>query len=175
MEHPGASDCERVRGPIIGQPANALSSLGYLAAGAWLVRRGRGRDARSRRAHTVYGLALASNGIGSFAFHGPGGRAGRWLHDVAVDATLATVAVQGTLTVRGRRPRRGALALAAGAFGVAGLVYVRSRTDGRWCCPDCVIQGHAAWHLLTAVSLGALGVALLDADQVESEPRDRGR
>jgi len=38
------------------------------------------------------------------------------------------------------------------AFGVWGL----STTDGIWCNPDSLIQGHAIWHLLDAVSVYCL-------------------
>jgi Ceramidase len=38
------------------------------------------------------------------------------------------------------------------AFGVWGL----STTDGPWCNPDSLIQGHAIWHLLDAVSVYCL-------------------
>lgn len=38
------------------------------------------------------------------------------------------------------------------AFGIWGL----STTDGIWCNPDSLIQGHAIWHLLDAVSVYCL-------------------
>jgi len=41
-----------------------------------------------------------------------------------------------------------------GAFGVAFVVWNLSRTGGVWCAPDSLLQGHALWHLLSAVSVG---------------------
>jgi hypothetical protein len=37
---------------------------------------------------------------------------------------------------------------------VALVVYLLSRTGGPACDPDAVLQGHAVWHVLTAVVLG---------------------
>ena len=36
----GGSDCEAVRDAVLAQPVNSLSSLAYVAAGAWVLRRG---------------------------------------------------------------------------------------------------------------------------------------
>jgi len=40
------------------------------------------------------------------------------------------------------------------SFVAAFAVWNVSRTDGVWCAPDSLLQGHALWHLLTAVSVG---------------------
>lgn len=79
--HVAAGDCERVRGRWIGQPANTLSSLAYVGVGVALVR----RDPRAVRA----GATLALLGVGSVAYHGPGGPTGRWLHDTSLSALSA--------------------------------------------------------------------------------------
>jgi hypothetical protein len=43
-----------------------------------------------------------------------------------------------------------------GAFVVAFVVWNLSRTGGLWCSPTSLLQGHAVWHLLSAVSVGCL-------------------
>lgn len=45
---------------------------------------------------------------------------------------------------------------ALAAFLLAFAIWIPSRTDGPWCDPDSLIQGHAAWHLLCAVSVWLL-------------------
>jgi hypothetical protein len=41
-----------------------------------------------------------------------------------------------------------------GSFAVANVIWNLSRTGGVWCNPLSLIQGHAVWHLLSAVSVG---------------------
>jgi len=49
------------------------------------------------------------------------------------------------------------LALAALAFGAGFALWLPSRrSDGALCDPDSWLQGHAAWHLLCAASVGAI-------------------
>jgi hypothetical protein len=43
-----------------------------------------------------------------------------------------------------------------GAFAVAVAVWVASKTGGPWCDPQGLVQGHALWHLLTAVTVWCL-------------------
>jgi hypothetical protein len=40
------------------------------------------------------------------------------------------------------------------SFTAAFVIWNLSRTGAVWCEPDSFLQGHAAWHLLTAVSVG---------------------
>jgi hypothetical protein len=47
-------------------------------------------------------------------------------------------------------------------------VHAASRSGGPLCRPDSVLQGHAAWHVLTALMLWWWGEAALDA--VPTEP-----
>ena len=89
---------------------------------------------------------------------------------IAVDAVpVSSDAMFGTLiaTLTGleaaialRRPslsgRRGWLVAAAAAFLVAFAIWLPSRTGGPWCDPDSLLQGHAAWHLLCAVSVACI-------------------
>jgi hypothetical protein len=41
-----------------------------------------------------------------------------------------------------------------GIFAVAFAIWNVSRTGGAWCSPESLLQGHALWHLLSAVSVG---------------------
>ncbi|HEX5631467.1 MAG TPA: ceramidase domain-containing protein [Acidimicrobiia bacterium] len=41
-----------------------------------------------------------------------------------------------------------------GVFAAAFVVWNLSRTAGPWCSPESLLQGHALWHLLSAVSVG---------------------
>ena len=41
-----------------------------------------------------------------------------------------------------------------GSFAIAFVIWNLSRTGRVWCDPASLLQGHAAWHLLTAVSVG---------------------
>lgn len=225
--HPGAADCERLRPGLIAQPANTWSSLAYVATGSWLVVRGARRPAGRRLPPVAFGLVVAANGLGGLAFHGPGRPWARWLHDVALTATLAFVAARGLVDAtdagrpagiaatgtattaaglllaavpdatnavtgtlgaavvgtellaerRTRRLRRGGsrrqvpYAVAGGALLVGAGVNLLSRTGRPWCRPDGVVQGHAVWHVLTAVGLAAWGEATLGGRRVRREAR----
>lgn len=86
MSHVAAGDCERCRSGPVAQPANAVSSLAYVAAAVPLV--------RSRRTTTrALGWAAVAAGLGSVAYHGPGTTAGRYVHDAGLLALLALMAV----------------------------------------------------------------------------------
>ncbi|MGH8997766.1 MAG: hypothetical protein ACRDY7_00040, partial [Acidimicrobiia bacterium] len=64
----GDTDCEHLRDGLLAQPANALTSLAYVAAGAEVLRQA--RRARAPLA-AAGGVALMGVGAGSYAFHGP--------------------------------------------------------------------------------------------------------
>jgi hypothetical protein len=58
---------------------------------------------------------------------------------------------------RALRQERRWLALAALCFGVAFALWLPSRRpDGALCDPHSLLQGHAAWHLLSAAAAGAI-------------------
>ena len=122
----GADDCERARDGWLAQPSNALSSLAYVVAGGALVRRSlrRGGDAFA----AVYGCAVAADGAGGIAFHGPGGPVGLWVHDVALISTLATMAtVNIEELARGRRTAAPAIAVTAVAGAIIAVAPQWSR------------------------------------------------
>lgn len=237
----GVADCERVRDGLVGQPANTVSSLAYLAAGGALAARAGRAPVGDRGWLLAYAAATATNGLGGVAYHGPGGAASRWLHDAALLATLGLITVADIRDLGGTsRWHVGALAVAAGGAllalsptastraqvalgagavaaegaahlarsrgarpaehaepaghadhpghpcpachpgpagptrhaghpgragtrqrlatqliigGVAATVYAMSRSGRPLCRPDSLLQGHAAWHGLTALML----------------------
>ncbi len=86
-------DCEFIR-DVIGQPANVVSSLAMSAMGLWLLVRARAwPTAERRRSLALVGWSLVSTGIGSAAFHGPGGWSAHVLHDVTITALPVAAAV----------------------------------------------------------------------------------
>ena len=160
--HPAVGDCERIRPGFLAQPTNSISSLAYAVAGGALCLRARRRDGATPTS-TVFGVLVAANAVGGLGFHGPGGRLGHRLHDVALLGTLATMSAQ-VLAVAPAAPAlapaaRRRLVSAAGLLAVASVVKALSGTGGPWCRPDSRVQGHAVWHVLTAAGLYEWGVA----------------
>jgi hypothetical protein len=90
----GASDCERVTDAFLAQPFNAITSLAFIAAGAWIIQR-RSAEAGRRAELVVLGIAVTSVGTGSVLFHGPQPPSAAWAHDVAIMSVLLFVAWQG--------------------------------------------------------------------------------
>lgn len=134
----GGSDCEVLHGGVLGQPVNALSSLAYVVAAAYVLRRG---------GPPVMALALALVGIGSVLYHGPMPPGAGPVHD----ASLVAVPVAALVVAWRRRsfPRPPTIAVAA--LAAAAVANVLTRTGAPWCRPDSLLQGHALWHVLTAV------------------------
>ena len=141
----GGADCELVGNGWLAQPVNAWSSLAYLAAAGWVVRRRRDAVALLGAA-----AALVLVAVGSFAYHGPQPGWGEAVHDVSIVALVAVVVV----AVHRARWRPPPLALVALVVG-AGL-YLLGRTDGPLCSPSSVVQLHAGWHVATAVAAGTV-------------------
>lgn len=137
----GGSDCEALHDGLLGQPVNGLSSLAYVAAGAYVLRRG---------GPPVPALALALVGVGSVLYHGPMPPGAELVHDASLAAV--PVAALGAAWRRRTFPRPPVLALAALAVG--GIVNALSRTGAPLCRPDGLLQGHGVWHVLTAVGAG---------------------
>jgi hypothetical protein len=140
----GGSDCEALRDGWLAQPVNSLSSLAYVVAGAYVLRRG-------GPGTPALGLALASVGVGSVLYHGPMPPGAELVHDGSIVALVATIPFVWWRQRPLRRPP--ALSLVAGATAVA--VNVLSRTGAPLCRPSSLLQGHAAWHVLTAVAIAA--------------------
>jgi hypothetical protein len=184
-----------------------------LAVGAGLVVVGSRRRPGDRLTWVVYGLAVASVGVGSGLFHGPAPPGARLVHDLSIVAAFGFIATFDLALLRGwsrsrslavylgglaalgalfaavpdssvpvtggvlllvvatevlvargggRRPDgrfAGPLYWLAGGLLTVGLVVnLLFRTDAPFCDPDSLAQGHAGWHALTAVALGAWAV-----------------
>jgi hypothetical protein len=175
----GAGDCERLHDGLVAQPVNTASALAFVAVGAWLAGRGLRAGGRPARPVTVaFGVAVAAAGVGSVDYHGPGSPAARLLHDGTLYAVAGFVAWREVARRVGRAragvpwvgwtPRRRIAyraALAATAAGAA--CWWAGRTESPWCDPDSLLQGHAAWHLLAALALGAWALPVLEGDRAE--------
>jgi hypothetical protein len=138
----GGADCEAIHSGVLGQPVNSVSSLAYVAAAAYVLR---------RSGPPGPALALAAVGVGSVLYHGPMPPGAELIHD----GSLVAVPVAALVVAWRRRsfPRPPALALVALAAGAA--INVLSRTGAPLCRPDSLAQGHALWHVLTAVGAAA--------------------
>jgi len=143
--HVAASDCEALRPGRIGQPANTVSSLAFVAAAVPIARVAR----RGRPAWLAVALAAAVEGLGSVAYHGPGSRWAKGLHDVGLVALVLTISAAVARDGHGARvsPRTGGLAVSAVAL------HTLSRTGGPLCSCRSPLQGHAVFHLLAAAAL----------------------
>jgi len=82
----------------------------------------------------------------------------------AVAGALGLLVAAGEVAVARRGPRRppGAYRAGVAALAVGVACWWLGRTGGPLCDPDSLLQGHAAWHLLTAFALAAWGSATLD-------------
>lgn len=89
-----ASDCEHCRDGFVTQPANTVSSLAYVVAGADLLRR--------PDPDRPFAWAVIAVGLGSVAYHGPGGTWGKWTHDASLIAMLGLMALSDATVVDGR-------------------------------------------------------------------------
>lgn len=81
-------DCEAAVGGLLGQPANTISSLAFVAAGLWLLSRSH-HDGGWRWG--TLGWAAVAAGIGSVAYHGPMPPSGQFLHDIGLVSMPLTV------------------------------------------------------------------------------------
>ncbi len=93
----------------------------------------------------------------------------------AVSAVFAALALGTELASAGRRyafrRARQAYAVAIGALVVGVSANLLGRTGGPLCSDGSPFQGHALWHLCTAVALGAWGVAAFAARRVPATAR----
>ena len=96
-----AAATEPYRAGFLGQPANAVSSLSFVAVGAGILVT-RGWPARIRDRRTVFGLLVVGIGVGSFIQHGPHPDWQAYAHDLPLAATLAFVAADAMSDLRGR-------------------------------------------------------------------------
>jgi hypothetical protein len=76
---------------------------------------------------------------------------GRFTNPVVSVLGLAGIATE-ALSLRGHHPAPPAAA-AGGTLALGALINVLSRTGGPLCRPNSLLQGHAAWHVLSAAAL----------------------
>lgn len=155
------ADCEALHDGLLREPVNALSSLAYVAAGVALW-------PQDRRV----GAALVVVGAGSVAYHGTGGPAAKWLHDLSIVAIAGLIAAGGRNAVLGARVHPRLALLGTGAFALALPLQAFGRTGGALCRPDSFVQAHAGWHALTAL---AIGCAFALAARGRAVPRHSAR
>jgi hypothetical protein len=152
----GGGDCERIGSGWLAQPANAVSSLTFVAVGIWLLWRRRASGS-GRGVSIAAGGAMISVGVGSFAYHGPQPAWAHAAHNASIlvlvlvmigDHIWLTVRAGVAAVLKAWRP-------ATGWIAVALVAYWAGRTDSRFCSPSAVAQPHAAWHVLIAIGLGS--------------------
>jgi hypothetical protein len=114
-----ASDCERCRPGPVTQPANTASSLAYVAAGAVALAEARRHPADRRPGTPAVGWSLVAVGLGSVAYHGPGGVLGRWAHDASLLAMTGLIALSDLHHGRGTPPAAAEIAAVTAVAGAA--------------------------------------------------------
>ena len=126
----GETDCEAIGVGFLAQPVNSLSSLGFVAAGAYVIVHGGGADHRARSDRLVVGSALALVGLGSLAFHGPQPPGSRWLHDWSIGALLLLVGSWSVAVSKAWNPRL-RLPIYVGAVTGLGITLAVSPAAGK--------------------------------------------
>ena len=86
-----AADCELLVDGFLAQPVNSLSSLAFVLVGVWVAVLVRYHSGAQQRLALAVGGGLALVGIGSVAFHGPGGPTADWIHDGSITALLVLI------------------------------------------------------------------------------------
>ncbi|MGH2778266.1 MAG: ceramidase domain-containing protein [Actinomycetota bacterium] len=155
----GASDCEGIGQGLLAQPVNTLSSIAFVLAGVWIVYRALGSSI-GRARMVLFGMAVASVGVGSILYHGPQPGEAQLVHDGTIAIVVAGVAALELM--RGRRgvqrDRDGYL-LALAALLLGAVAFTFGRTNSPLCSPGDVLQLHALWHVLAALALIAYASA----------------
>ncbi len=120
----------------IQQPLNSWSNLAYLFVGLLVWRRPLQPTA------VLFTVSSAALAAGSFLFHAAVTREFQWLDMVGTYAVLVAVVARGFVVAFGLAET----AVVAAAVGIDALSAIF-----KW----RIFQGHALWHVLTAISLGA--------------------
>jgi hypothetical protein len=154
------------------QPVNTASSLAYVVAGGVTLGRAERGPARTRRGGRAIGWSLVAVGLGSVAYHGPGGVVGRWLHDASLLGMAGVVAATDLAEARGTSPRTGVLAATWAA--AAALAHPRTTSVAQAVAGGAAVVFEAHRHASlrgsgvaadrarapTAAVLGTVGVVL---------------
>jgi len=188
------ADCELVRGALIGQPANTITTVAFVIAGLAVA---------SRADMRWVGVAMIATGVGSLLFHGPMPPGSEWAHDTSLAWLILVVAGWGRRWERWTRlPGLILLGLifvaapvAADPVAVAliaatvGLILIADRsthslgplallgaaaivgrlgaTGGPLCDPTSLWQPHALWHVAAAGSVAWWALARPSPDERE--------
>lgn len=175
-----AADCELIGAGFLAQPVNSFTTLAFVIAGIWTLRRTPAR---------WVGIALIATGVGSLVFHGPMPAWGEWAHDVTLAwlivvigglntrweawsrtpslfviavsvalfpvlgdpiAVAATVIVLSSILLRRPTPIQLAPLVLAGVVAVLGRL---GATGWPLCDPESVWQMHGLWHIGAAVAV----------------------
>jgi hypothetical protein len=123
-------DCERIVSGFLGQSTNALSSLAFLVAAAWILILALRSERATRVAMLVLALVVGANAVGSFARHGPDPSWAQWAHDAAIMSVLLFIAVHALGRMCGWRPtvEIGVYAFGLAAVGI-GLAAIHGASD----------------------------------------------
>lgn len=152
------SDCEQLRSGWLTQPANAISCLAFVAVGSWVLL-GVRQDRAGRGGLIAGGIALIGTGLGSLAYHGPQPGWAHLAHDGSA-LVLAVVVVGRTIwqlvSPTTRSQVLGTLKSVLPWAALALSAYVAGRSGSPLCRPATIWQPHAAWHVLCAVTIGAV-------------------
>ncbi len=89
----GDTDCEAFDHGLVAQSTNTWTSLAYIAIGVALIVVAVKRPSGVRAAQLIFGLAVASVGVGSMLFHGPQWPGSRWLHDLSIVAAFGFIGI----------------------------------------------------------------------------------
>ena len=84
----GRSDCETIGSGVFAQPINTVSSLAYAVTGVLVFGWAFAVSGTERAYRLVFGVAMASTGIGSVLFHGPQSGPSQFTHDATFLLTL---------------------------------------------------------------------------------------
>lgn len=161
----GGTDCEALGSGWLTQPVNAVSSLSYVCAGAWVAWRARGMTGAPRKWSWAYAGLLALVGLGSVDFHGPQTPGAKQLHDWPIVALVLLAVLIGYTNWRSGRVFPGSSRKLWGALGVTAVAapaaFALGRTASAACRPESYLQLHGLWHILTAVGFALLAALLL--------------
>ncbi|MGY6500603.1 MAG: hypothetical protein ACXIVQ_06935 [Acidimicrobiales bacterium] len=159
--HPGRGDGEPIAPGAVAQPVSVASSVAYVAAGWWIWQRRAASPAPGLTG--AFAVVVAANGLGSMAFHGPGDRLSRAVHDGALCAALAFPATLGpdpvTPTSAEVRTWRTATAAALGAASAVAAPRSVNAVSGLF--GGTAVTRHVISRRRSATPLGGLAACLV--------------